>query len=240
MSTEFTTGPLVLEEMMKIVSLMENPKEAEHVRRSLRFYDVPEGLQFNWGRNGELMEMLRHFDNPQNAFELEQMLKIVWQCDKVLEIGSNFGGTLKRMASGMKRGSTLVSVDLPCDDTPKFLNPLETLKENCRKIGLMGGNVQLFIGDSHAPLVIDAVNKLGPFDFVFIDGDHTYEGMKADWENYGPMGKIVGFHDIGGGIEGCKKCWEEIKADSEAKGLKVEEFHGPEERRFGIGIVYRE
>jgi predicted O-methyltransferase YrrM len=36
------------------------------------------------------------------------------------------------------------------------------------------------------------------FDFVFIDGEHTYEGLQADWRGWSPrlvQGGIVGLHD---------------------------------------------
>ena len=37
------------------------------------------------------------------------------------------------------------------------------------------------------------------FDLIFIDADHTYEGVKSDFNNYLPMlseGGVLGFHDV--------------------------------------------
>ena len=234
---EFTTGPLVLDEMMKIFSLLSNPPDAIGVRQALRFYELPEKEDYEWGNISELMTMLKHYSCAQDKVELEQMLKLVAGSKSVLEIGSSFGGTLKQMASVMPRGSTIVAVDMPSDETPKYLNQQASLKEVCRQLSILGANVQLILGDSHSAQVIERVSHYAPFDFVFIDGDHSYEGMKKDWENYGPMGKVIAFHDIAGGLPECKRCWDEIKAT----GVHTEEIINKySKQKFGIGIVYQE
>ena len=238
---EFNYGPLTLHEQMKIVSLMENPPEAAMVRKALRFYEIPSTLKwpdYKWGENRNLMKILEHYSSPQNPDELAWMLERVKGCRSLLEVGSSFGGTLRRMASVMPKGSKIVSVDLPCDSTPKFLNPLDSLKNACQQIGWLGARVELFVGDSHSPDTVAAVRAHGPYDFAFIDGDHSYDGVKRDWLDYGPMCKVVGFHDIGGPVEACKRFWDELKASGR---YRTEEFVSDnKDAMFGIGIVYME
>jgi hypothetical protein len=237
---EFNQGPLTLDEMMKIVSLLENPPEAAMVRKALRFYEIPKTLtpkDYKWGENAGLAEAMQHFSCPQNPEELGWMLEHIKGKNSLLEVGSSFGGTLKRMASVMNKGAHIVSVDYPCDSTPKCLNPLDSLKDTCRKLSLLGANVNLIIGDSHDAEVVAAVRELAPFEFGFIDGDHSYEGVKLDWQNYGPLCKTVAFHDIGGPVEGCKRFWHELKATGQ---YRVEECTSHKNPKFGIGIVYRE
>jgi hypothetical protein len=48
---------------------------------------------------------------------------------------------------------------------------------------------------------------------VFIDGDHSYEQAKRDWERFKNAAPIVGFHDIaldGWWAEGSAKVWAEV------------------------------
>ena len=60
-------------------------------------------------------------------------------------------------------------------------------------------NKEHFIYGSSVDL--DTINKakqFGEFDAVFIDGNHSYEYVKLDWQNYSPLvkkGGIVSFHD---------------------------------------------
>ncbi len=40
--------------------------------------------------------------------------------------------------------------------------------------------------------------KVAPFNFIFIDADHSYDGVKSDWKNYSPMlsgDGLIAFHD---------------------------------------------
>lgn len=60
-------------------------------------------------------------------------------------------------------------------------------------------------------VVCEVAANTGFIDLLFIDGDHTYEGVKADWEAYKVFlrsGSVVVLHDWGW-AEGVKKVVEE-------------------------------
>jgi predicted O-methyltransferase YrrM len=108
-----------------------------------------------------------------------------------LEIGSKLGGTLWSVATNLPPGARVVAVDMPFPgkhekDVRKCIDELKQRKYDAHAV----------IGDSTHPETVKRVKSLAPFDLVFIDGNHTDPFVRADWKNYGPLGRIVAFHDI--------------------------------------------
>lgn len=158
-----------------------------------------------------------------------------------LEIGSKHGGSLWRIARALPVGSRIVSVDLPHGDR-SFKESQQPLEECVEALNKRGYDAYLLIGDSTDPQIIVDVAELGPFDACFIDANHTEPYVRADWKNYGPLARIVAFHDIGwiARPEPTKKMPIEVsKVWQEIKGA----FHHQEIRMCardnGIGIIWR-
>jgi len=55
-----------------------------------------------------------------------------------------------------------------------------------------------FTADSHLQSTLEKVAAFGPYDFLFIDGDHRRTGVQLDIEMYFPLvnkGGLAAFHD---------------------------------------------
>lgn len=160
-----------------------------------------------------------------------------------LEIGSKFGGSLRRVAERLPVGSRIVSVDLP-KGTKAWRESTVELGCVIADLRTKGHDAHLIWGDSTAPAIIDQVRALGPFDGCFIDANHTAPYIEKDFANYGPMARIVAFHDIGWRRapewEGCRidvpEFWARVKQDYRHQELKF----CPTGKNNGIGVLWRE
>jgi predicted O-methyltransferase YrrM len=112
----------------------------------------------------------------------------------VVEIGRFKGGSTLIMASALPDGVELWSYDAHValrPDMPGSLLDAE-LRGALERFGL-DAQVKLIVADSRT-----ADPPPQPIELLFIDGDHTYEGAKADFERWGafvaPGGRVL-FHD---------------------------------------------
>ena len=104
--------------------------------------------------------------------------------------------------------------------------------------------IYLLRADSHDPSTLKKVKEIlksKPLDFLFIDADHTYEGVRKDFEMYSKLvrkGGIIAFHDIVPGpskdVGGVPKLWGEIKHSSNYMEIVKDWKQG----ECGIGVAY--
>lgn len=181
----------------------------------------------------------------QDELELRCFIEFLCQreASRYLEIGAREGDTFHEVCIQLDAHHGLnfaLAVDLPGGLWGKSSTAAK-LAQCVDALRLEDMYVESLIGSSRDEYVIKGVVAHGPYDAVLIDGDHTYEGVKADWETYRSLAPIVAFHDIVGegqfekvtrrGVE-VPRLWAEIKAS----GLKTVEFVSPGSA-MGIGVV---
>ncbi|OHB23167.1 MAG: hypothetical protein A2939_00255 [Parcubacteria group bacterium RIFCSPLOWO2_01_FULL_48_18] len=157
----------------------------------------------------------------------------------ILEIGTDRGGTLFLFSRIIPDSATIISIDLLSKDGgyPDWRKKLyNTFK-------LPGQSLHLIKGNSHDPQTLKKVKDvLGDqkIDFMFIDGDHKYEGVKKDFEIYRDLvkeGGLIAFHDIT--VQPFdKNCtvnifWDEIKKNYNHREL----VQNPDRLLYGIGVI---
>lgn len=168
----------------------------------------------------------------------------------VVELGTAMGGTLFCFARAAHPTATLISLDLPSSQG----GYLEWKKPLLEAFALPGQRIHLLKEDSHRPETFAKVkNILGPraIDFLFIDADHSYKGVKKDYELYLPLMSpegLIAFHDIvpsyltrydvetSVGIVEVARFWEELKASLPEETYE-EIIQDPDQDARGIGVL---
>jgi predicted O-methyltransferase YrrM len=159
----------------------------------------------------------------------------------VLEIGTAAGGTLFLLTRVAARDASVVSVDLP-------FGPFGSGYGLSRAFLYRGfpraeQRLTLLRADSRDPATAQRVAgglEGGGLDFLLIDGDHSYEGVRADWERYRPLvrpGGVVALHDIvpgpAGDVGDVPRFWSELRREHEVEEIVA----APDQRGFGLGII---
>lgn len=138
---------------------------------------------------------------PQEKEEITQLAKFVYELQPkvVVEIGTKFGGTFK-IWNEITNAKT-ISIDLVAGIHGGVTRD-DVDNRNKSFINLYGSRCNFIEGDSHQDLTYDLlinILKGQKIDFLFIDGDHTYEGVKQDYEMYKELvsdNGYIAFHDI--------------------------------------------
>ncbi len=166
------------------------------------------------------------------------------QPQMVVEIGTCHGGSLYLWCQAAAENATIVSLDLPGGE---YGGGYHTAREKLyMNFAQHRQTLHLLRGNSHEEASKKRVNEIlkgKGIDFLFIDGDHSYEGVKKDYEMYRPLvrkGGMVALHDTAPRNDSAKievsRFWNEVKAKEE----RTEEFLNTHanDRTIGIGVVH--
>lgn len=126
-----------------------------------------------------------------------------------LEIGSRYGESLYLHALVLPKGAKIRAIELPEAGWGRFGSADVLVGVRNYLVGL-GFDLDIFLGNSQDPVAIEWAKLNGPYDLVLIDGDHSFEGAKADWENYGQYAKYAVFHDAAS-IHDVGQVWQALK-----------------------------
>jgi cephalosporin hydroxylase len=175
--------------------------------------------------------------------ELIQMLEVVQERKPrtVVEIGTADGGTLLLLCCVAEKDATLASIDLPGG---KFGGGYSAWKIPLyQDFARKSQKLHLLRGNSHSDAMFqNLVSVLSgkTIDFLFIDADHGYEGVRRDFQLYSPLvakGGLIGFHDIAptspGGEYGVRQLWNEVKPAYKWREIIAD----LNQRGFGIGLL---
>jgi hypothetical protein len=157
---------------------------------------------------------------------------------RVLEIGVRRGGTFLQWIKYAAPGALIIGVDLPVGKWGAT-EPVDYLGIWKYASGAQA-EIQVVLGNSHSDITKSMIAAAMPVvDFLFIDGDHAYQGVQEDYEYYGALvrpGGVIAMHDIlpdatDSAIE-VYKYWHEIKRDGD---IELTSAEGQKTR--GIGVI---
>lgn len=158
------------------------------------------------------MRVLTHFvfwnlglakaETQTSAAERDCLCRHVTGRKRVVEIGVWHGVTTKRLRAAMASEGVLFGVDPFAKGRLRFSAHRYIARKEVGRI--QNGSVQWVRSTGAAAAHKHSALDSGPVDFVFIDGDHTFDGLREDWEAWSPLvceGGIVALHDSCSSLE---------------------------------------
>ncbi|MGV1941484.1 class I SAM-dependent methyltransferase [Agrobacterium sp. 22-211-1] len=157
-----------------------------------------------------------------------------------LEIGVRWGGMFILISEWLRRFSPELRKVIALD--PAEMSPL--IREYADYISTIDGDRRLEVRYekeySTSVVAKDLVLNLRP-DFVFIDGDHRYEGVSHDYELVRDRAKMLMFHDIcASSWPGVGRLWREVLTQNSKTHSAVEftkQYQSGDGGGMGLGVV---
>ncbi len=134
------------------------------------------------------------YTTSNELFALYELAGTLEKNSFALEIGSYIGASSLMIAKGLNNSSRLFCVDTWQNDamTEGNWDSYQVFQENTRSVSTK-------ISALRMTSELAAEVCLNQLDFLFIDGDHSYEGVKMDFDIWFPKlksGGIIAMHDI--------------------------------------------
>lgn len=171
-------------------------------------YDIS-GTAFNYWGSGPYLS-IRPLQIPSEIEKLTVRVEEI-KPRSMVEIGTANGGSLYFFSRYFKTCRQIISINLPLrysELKDKFFRLYDETKV-----------FHFLRGPSYSFEIINGVSNIlngSKVDFLFIDGDHSYDGVKKDfyeYKNFVSNNGIIAFHDISNRHPsiGVGKFWNEIK-----------------------------
>lgn len=201
-----------------------------------------------WAKNPYLMRSIDHrkvgykpdysFIPGQITSEIMEFLNVLndHQVKNMVEISEFQCGTSYLFYNIIQSCGKLISIDI---ESPKRKMNFQNYTPNIRDV-----TFKIIVGDSHDQAVLKIVKDTlnGEYlDAIFIDGDHSLDGVKLDFEMYSPLVRsegIVAFHDIASHKDSLKCFVEKFYRSIKDTHQHLEIIEDLGQGWGGIGILY--
>jgi len=165
------------------------------------------GVVYEYLSNSERFHNIEGWMNDIEGYSLMKLASFGGGTGEIVEIGSFHGKSTCWIAAGSKSQGRekVTAIDLFEDGNGDFLHSFMKTIESMQVsdyITPLKGRSDEIVRQWHRPIRL-----------LFIDGDHSYEGVKMDYDLWSPFVSLhgfVAFHDIGQAFPGAVQFYNEV------------------------------